>query len=370
MQRYVAAVDQGTTSTRCILFDQAGRLVSVSQAEHAQHYPRPGWVEHDAAEIWRNVAPGRARGGAAGRRRAGAGRRDRHRQPARDDGGVGARRPAGRWRGRWCGRTPAPADLVRASWPATRGPDRFRDRCGLPLAPYFAGPRLTWLLEHVTGRCASAPSAARCCSGRWRPGWSGTSPAAPTAACTSPTSPTPAARCSWASTRCSGTTRLLGRAAACRARCCPRSGPPARSTARRPPCCPARRSPRRSATSRRRCSARPASPRARPSARTAPAASCCSTPAPTPSARRNGLLTTVAYQLGDEPAHYALEGSIAITGSLVQWFRDGLGLIRSAPEIETLALTVRGQRRLLHRARVRRAVRPALAARRAGSSSA
>ena len=54
----------------------------------------------------------------------------------------------------------------------------------------------------------------------------------------------------------------------------------------------------------------------------------------------NGLLTTVAYQLGDEPAHYALEGSIAITGSLVQWFRDGLGLISSAPEIETLALTV------------------------------
>ena len=54
----------------------------------------------------------------------------------------------------------------------------------------------------------------------------------------------------------------------------------------------------------------------------------------------NGLLTTVAYRLGDEPAHYALEGSIAITGSLVQWFRDGLGLISSAPEIETLALTV------------------------------
>ena len=55
---------------------------------------------------------------------------------------------------------------------------------------------------------------------------------------------------------------------------------------------------------------------------------------------RNGLLTTVAYKLGDEPAHYALEGSIAITGSLVQWFRDGLGLIDSAPEIETLAMTV------------------------------
>ncbi len=54
-ERYVAAVDQGTTSTRCILFDQAGRLASVAQREHRQVYPRPGWVEHDATEIWRNV---------------------------------------------------------------------------------------------------------------------------------------------------------------------------------------------------------------------------------------------------------------------------------------------------------------------------
>ncbi len=49
---YVAALDQGTTSTRCILFDHQGRLVSVAQLEHAQHYPKPGWVEHDAGEIW------------------------------------------------------------------------------------------------------------------------------------------------------------------------------------------------------------------------------------------------------------------------------------------------------------------------------
>ena len=52
---YVMSIDQGTTSTRCILFDQAGRLVSVAQREHQQHYPKPGWVEHDAMEIWRNL---------------------------------------------------------------------------------------------------------------------------------------------------------------------------------------------------------------------------------------------------------------------------------------------------------------------------
>src|SRR3954470_17096650 len=54
-EQYVAAVDQGTNSSRCILFDRRGRLVSVAQREHRQLYPRPGWVEHDAAEIWRNV---------------------------------------------------------------------------------------------------------------------------------------------------------------------------------------------------------------------------------------------------------------------------------------------------------------------------
>ena len=54
-ESYVAAVDQGTTSTRCMLFDRAGRMVSVAQLEHHHHYPRPGWVEHDATEVWRNV---------------------------------------------------------------------------------------------------------------------------------------------------------------------------------------------------------------------------------------------------------------------------------------------------------------------------
>src|SRR3954470_22109393 len=54
-QRYVMAIDQGTTSTRCILFDHSARLVSVVQREHRQYYPRPGWVEQDAVEIWRNV---------------------------------------------------------------------------------------------------------------------------------------------------------------------------------------------------------------------------------------------------------------------------------------------------------------------------
>ena len=55
MPKYVAAIDQGTTSTRCILFDHAGKIVAVNQKEHEQIYPQPGWVEHDATEIWRRT---------------------------------------------------------------------------------------------------------------------------------------------------------------------------------------------------------------------------------------------------------------------------------------------------------------------------
>ena len=73
--------------------------------------------------------------------------------------------------------------------------------------------------------------------------------------------------------------------------------------------------------------------------------------APSRSQSTNGLLTTVGYQIGDEPPVYALEGSIAVTGALVQWLRDNLGLIGTAPEIETLAAHRRRQRRLLLRAR-------------------
>ena len=100
------------------------------------------------------------------------------------------------------------------------------------------------------------------------------------------------------------------------------------------------RSPASSATSRRPRSGRPASRSARPRTPTAPATSCCSTPARSRSPSKNGLLTTVCYKIGDQPTVYALEGSIAVTGSLVQWLRDNLGMISSAPEIEELAKTV------------------------------
>ena len=89
MAKYAAALDQGTTSTRCMIFDHGGQVVSVNQKEHEQIYPKPGWVEHDAAEIWastQEVIEGAMDGG---RRQRGRHRRRGHHQPARDDAGVG-----------------------------------------------------------------------------------------------------------------------------------------------------------------------------------------------------------------------------------------------------------------------------------------
>jgi N-acetylglucosamine kinase-like BadF-type ATPase len=102
--RYVLAIDQGTTSTRCIVFDQSGRLVSVVQCEHRQYFPRPGWVEHDAAEIWRNlesIAPRALAQAGIGTLRWGSPTSGRQ-------AWCGTRAPAGRWRARSSGRTPVP----------------------------------------------------------------------------------------------------------------------------------------------------------------------------------------------------------------------------------------------------------------------
>ena len=104
MAKYVAAIDQGTTSTRCMVFDHSGQVVSVDQKEHEQIFPQAGWVEHSPTEIWertQEVVDGRAREGRPDDRRP---RRGRHHQPARDDGRVGQEdRQAGPQRDRVAG---------------------------------------------------------------------------------------------------------------------------------------------------------------------------------------------------------------------------------------------------------------------------
>ncbi len=140
----IAAIDQGTTATRCILFDQAGTIVSAAQAEHTQHYPQPGWVEHDAGEIWRNT--------------------ERVAQQALAAAGNVRVLAIGLTNQRetvvfWNRHTGEPIGRAIV-WQDTRtrelcedlgqvfGSGRFREQTGLPLATYFTGPKIRWALEH------------------------------------------------------------------------------------------------------------------------------------------------------------------------------------------------------------------------------
>ena len=173
MTRYIGAIDQGTTSTRFIVFDRAGETIATAQMEHRQIYPQPGWVEHDPLEIWRNtqaVIAEALRG--AGLTRA----------TLPPSASPTSARP------RCCGTAPpARRCITRVVWQDTRvdplvaeyardgGQDRFRAQTGLPLASYFSALKLRWLLDNVPDARRRA-EAAICCSARSTPGCCGISP--------------------------------------------------------------------------------------------------------------------------------------------------------------------------------------------------
>jgi glycerol kinase len=336
LPRFVASIDQGTTSTRCILFDQSGRLVAVAQAEHQQHYPRPGWVEHDAEEIWRNVCrvvpDALAQAGALPEQVVALGIANQRETTVLWERATG--RPVGRavvWQDT---RT---ADLVQ-ELAGEHGPDRFRDRCGLPLAPYFAGPRLRWLLDHTPGlrQRAERGEVLFGTMETWLI-WQLTGGPDGGVHVTDVTNASRTMLMDITALRWDDT--LLDAMGVPRAML-----PQIRSSSEVYGLATA---------------VLPGTPIAAAlgDQQAALFGQTCFAPGEakctygtgsflllntgTEIVRSgHGMLTTVGYQLGQEPARYALEGSIAVTGSLVQWFRDGLGLIRSAPEIETLAMTV------------------------------
>ena len=333
---YVAALDQGTTSTRCILFDHQGRLVSVAQREHTQHYPRPGWVEHDAAEIWRNtqwvLREAVAQAGAVPEQVSALGIANQRETTVVWDCRTG--RPVGNavtWQDT---RT---ASLVE-EMAADGGADRFRDRCGLPLAAYFAGPRLRWLLDHTPGlrQRAERGEVLAGTMESWLI-WNLTGGPRDGVHVTDVTN---ASRTmlmdietlQWDDQLLTGfdvprgvlpeirsSAEVYGTAVV---------GIPGTRIA-------AALGDQQAALFGQTCFA-------------AGEAKCTygtgsflllNTGAEIVRST-HGLLTTVGYKIGEEDAVYALEGAIAVTGSLVQWFRDSLGLISSAAEIETLAQTV------------------------------
>ncbi len=329
---YVAAIDQGTTSTRCVLFDRQGRMVSVAQRQHRQSYPRPGWVEHDAQEIWRLVCQlvpmALEDAGASVDQVVGLGVTNQRETTVVWDRSTGVPvAPAIVWQDtRTAADLPAITDHVE--------PAELTRRTGLPLSPYPAGPKLRWILDSdqtlreraergdllfgtmdtwlvwkLTGglHVTDATNASRTLlmdleTLTWDPDL--------LAAMHVPVSMLPEIRPSMG---------VLGTTVE------PVAGIP--------------------------ISAVLGDQQASLFGQTAfdPGDAKCTfgtgsfllMNTGTDIVRSHaGLITTVAHAMEGEKPTYALEGSIAVAGALVEWCRTSLGLIRSAAEIETLARTV------------------------------
>ena len=331
MPKYVAAIDQGTTSTRCILFDHGGNIVAVDQKEHEQIYPKPGWVEHDGLEIWertqRVVRSALEKSGAA----------------VADIAAIGItnqRETSLVWE-RETGR-PVYNAIV---WQDTRtdticnelakdgGQDRLRIKTGLPLATYFSGPKVKWILDNIPGVRVRAEKGELLFGNMdtWII-WNMTGVHVTDVTNASRTLLMDLKTLDWDDENL----RLLD---------IPRSMLP------------------------KICSSSEIYGTVHGALGGVPIAGdlgdqqaalfgqTCFTPGEAkntygtgcfmllntgekPVLSRNGLLTTLGYKIGGQPAVYALEGSIAITGALVQWLRDNLGLIEKSADVETLARSV------------------------------
>ncbi|MBF6133633.1 glycerol kinase GlpK [Nocardia otitidiscaviarum] len=332
MRRYVAAIDQGTTSSRCIVFDQRGAIVGVAQREHEQIFPQPGWVEHDAESIWRNtesvIAEVLEKTGLSASDIAAAGVTNQRETTVVWDRGTG--KPIHNaivWQDT---RTAALVDELGGG----DGPNRYADRTGLPLSTYFAGPKLRWILDHVPGARERGENGELCFGtiDSWVL-WNLTGEHI--------TDVTNASR-----------TMLMDlRTLQWDPDICTEFGVPVAML-------PTIRS-----SSEVYADITSGALRGVPVAgilgdqQAATFGQACLSPGEakntygtgnfmlmntgtTPVFSEHGLLTTVCYRLGAEPAVYALEGSIAVTGSLVQWLRDNLGLISTADDVEELARSV------------------------------
>src|SRR5919198_5851749 len=339
MTSYVAAIDQGTTSTRCMIFSHAGEVVAVDQKEHEQIFPKAGWVEHDPEEVWTNT------------REVTAGALAKADMQASDIVAVGItnqRETAVVW-DRKTGK-PVYNAIV---WQDTRtdricnelgalgdGQERYTAKTGLPIATYFSAPKVRWILDNVEGARARA-EAGELLFGNMDTWVLWNMTGGPEGG-VHVTDPTNASRTllmnldtlSWnpdiaaeigvplsmlpeirSSSEEYGRVRERGVLAGV-----PIAGILGDQQA-------------------------------------ATFGQACLSPGEAKNTygtgnfvllntgteqvmSKNGLLTTVCYKIGTQDTVYALEGSIAITGALVQWMRDNLGLIGSAPEIEDLARTV------------------------------
>ena len=337
MANYVGAIDQGTTSTRFIVFDRSGRVASVAQKEHEQIYPQPGWVEHNAEEIWRRTQEVIAEA-----------MQKRNLRPS-DLATIGItnqRETTVLWN-RKTGRPVANA-LV---WQDTRvadyvsefaksgGQDRFRAKTGLPLSTYFSGLKIRWALENVRGARELA-EAGDVLFGTidtflvWHlTGGPNQGIHITDATNASRTQLMDLDTLSW--------DREILNAFGIPEAMLPqiRSSSEIYGVAKEPPlkdvAIAGILGDQQAALVGQTCFE---SGEAKNTYGTG-----CFLVMNTGARKvdsKSGLLTTMGYKFGNQPAHYALEGSIAVTGALVQWVRDNLGLIQKSSDIETLAKTV------------------------------
>ena len=331
MPKYIAAIDQGTTSTRCILFDHGGNIVAADQKEHQQIYPKPGWVEHDALEIWectQHVVRGAL---------------DKSGADVTDIAAIGItnqRETTLVWE-RESGR-PIYNAIV---WQDTRtdticnelskdgGQNRFQTRTGLPLATYFSGPKIKWILDNVPGTRQRAEKGELLFGNMdtWVL-WNMTGMHVTDVTNASRTLLMDLKTLEWdneilqilgiphsmlpeihSSSEIYGNARgglggvplagdLGDQQAALFGQTCYQAG----------------------------------------EAKNTYGTGCfmLMNTGENPVLSKNGLLTTLGYKIGNKPAVYALEGSIAIAGALVQWLRDNLGVIKKSADVETLAGSV------------------------------
>ena len=338
MAKYAAAIDQGTTSTRCMIFDHGGQVVAVAQKEHEQIYPKPGWVEHDPAEVWSRttevIDEAMESAGAS----------------ADDVAGVGItnqRETALVW-----DKTTGKPIMNALVWQDTRtdklvdeyskdgGQARFQEQVGLPLATYFSGPKVRWILDNVDGAADKADSGDLLFGNMDT--WLIWNLTGGTDGGLHITDVTNASRTMLMDLKTldwdEGIMDVMG--------------------------IPRAMLPDIKASSEVYGEVKSGGALGGVSIagilgdqQAATFGQTCFSPGEAKNTygtgnflllntgteavqSKNGLLTTVGYKIGDEDAVYCLEGSIAITGALVQWLRDNLKMIKAAPEVEELAQTV------------------------------
>jgi glycerol kinase len=338
MSKYVAAIDQGTTSTRFMVFSREGRVIASHQLEHDQIYPSPGWVEHDPMQIWHNtesVVQGAMKAGQI--------------SPADITAiGITNQRETSIV---WDKKTGKPIHNAIV-WQDTRtdqicddlakdgGQDRFRDKVGLPLATYFSGPKIKWLLDNVEGLREKAHRGDALFGNidTWLI-WNLTGGPRGGVHLTDVTN---ASRTMLMDLKILGwdeeILRILGIPRAMLPVIRPSSDPNLYGTTRiedvHVPVC-GNLGDQQAALFGQTCFS--------PGEAKNTYGTGCFMLLNTGTQivqSESGLLTTLGYKIGDDDAIYALEGSIAVTGALVQWLRDNLGLIKTSSEVETMAASV------------------------------